>query len=517
MESKRRPPRLVHGRPAGTVASRSGFGDGAVGGDAAEPVSPAGLLFRQRRFDCYIVAELGIGVPIDVDAIKSGLVSTLVRHPRFSSVQVDDDDSGEKLKWVRTKVVIDDHVIVPDIRAESGGDGGGIGGIGGSASSADKVVEDYVSYLSTVPMDASRPLWELHVLNLRTFEAAAVAVFRIHHSLGDGLSLISLLLACTRRTADPTSLPTLPEPRLPLPPPPRPNALLDGILFMWALMVLTWNTAVDLFVLLASSAWLKDTPTPLKGGAGTELRRKRFVHGTLRLDDVKEIKNSMNCTINDVLVGVTSAALSCYLNRRYGEADEGTESKKELPANIRLRSAMLFNVRPQLGIQALAEMMDGKNCGVAWGNLLSYIILPFPVVMYNDPLDYIRAGKAIADRKKNSLQAILTYRVAHFSVRKFGIKVGVAMIRRLVSNTTLSYSNIVGPVDEISFYGHPIVYIAPSVYGHPHALTLHYQSYMNEMRVVLGVDESTIPDSHQLLADIVESVKLIKEALPKRL
>lgn len=42
------------------------------------------------------------------------------------------------------------------------------------------------------------------------------------------------------------------------------------------------------------------------------------------------------------------------------------------------------------------------------------------------------------------------------------------MIRRLVSNTTLSYSNIVGPVDEISFYGHPIVYIAPSVYGHPH-------------------------------------------------
>lgn len=71
--------------------------------------------------------------------------------------------------------------------------------------------------------------------------------------------------------------------------------------------------------------------------------------------------------------------------------------------------------------------MDGKNCGVAWGNLLSYIILPFPVVMYNDPLDYIRAGKAIADRKKNSLQAILTYRVAHFSVRKFGIKVRLKM------------------------------------------------------------------------------------------
>ncbi|KAG6505928.1 wax ester synthase/diacylglycerol acyltransferase 11-like [Zingiber officinale] len=514
MEStKRRPPPLTHSRSIGTVVGRSGFGDGAVGGDAAEPVSPAGLLFRHRRFDCYIVAALGIGVPIDVDSVKSGLVSTLVRHPRFSSVLVADDDSGEKLKWVRTKVVIDDHVVVPDLGADSSGEG-----IGGSASSADEVVEDYVSYLSAAPpMDASRPLWELHVLNLRTSEAAAVAVFRIHHSLGDGLSLISLLLACTRRTADPTSLPTLPQQRLPLPPPPRSNALLTGILFLWALIVLTWNTAADLFDLLASSAWLKDTPTPLKGGAGTELRRKRFVHRTLRLDDVKEIKDSMNCTINDVLVGVTSASISRYLNRRYGEADEGNDSKKELPANIRLRSAMLFNVRPQLGIQALAEMMDGKNCGVAWGNLLSYIILPFPVIMYNDPLDYVRAGKAIAERKKNSLQAILTYRCAHFCVRKFGIKPGVAMIRGLVCNTTLSYSNIVGPVDEVSFYGHPIVYIAPSVYGHPHALTLHYQSYVNEMRVVLGVDESTIPDSHQLLADIVESIKLIKEALPKKL
>lgn len=32
----------------------------------------------------------------------------------------------------------------------------------------------------------------------------------------------------------------------------------------------------------------------------------------------------------------------------------------------------------------------------------------------------------------------------------------------------MSFSNVVGPVDEISFYGHPMAYLAPSVYGHPH-------------------------------------------------
>lgn len=35
-------------------------------------------------------------------------------------------------------------------------------------------------------------------------------------------------------------------------------------------------------------------------------------------------------------------------------------------------------------------------------------------------------------------------------------------------NTTLVFSNVPGPMEEISFYGHPIAYIAPGVYGQPH-------------------------------------------------
>lgn len=32
----------------------------------------------------------------------------------------------------------------------------------------------------------------------------------------------------------------------------------------------------------------------------------------------------------------------------------------------------------------------------------------------------------------------------------------------------MAFSSMVGPLEEISFYGHPLAYIAPSVYGHPH-------------------------------------------------
>lgn len=44
------------------------------------------------------------------------------------------------------------------------------------------------------------------------------------------------------------------------------------------------------------------------------------------------------------------------------------------------------------------------------------------------------------------------------------------------------------------------------------ALTVHYQSYMNKMEIVLAVDESLIPDPHRLLDDLAESLQLIKDA-----
>ncbi|KAK8949360.1 O-acyltransferase WSD1 [Platanthera zijinensis] len=41
------------------------------------------------------------------------------------------------------------------------------------------------------------------------------------------------------------------------------------------------------------------------------------------------------------------------------------------------------------------------------------------------------------------------------------------MCHRIISNTTLSFSNVVGPTEEVSLFGSPLIYIAPSVYGHP--------------------------------------------------
>lgn len=207
----------------------------------------------------------------------------------------DEASKRAKPRWVRTTVNLDNHLIFPELDPTA------------TSASPDQVIEDYMSTLSTQPMDHSRPLWELHVLGFPTAEAAATVALRMHHSLGDGVSLLSLLIACTRRADDPDAIPALPSsaagrrrregPLHALPPRP-PLAAGALALAAWALsyLVLAWHTVVDVvcFTLTAASL-MGDARTVLKGDEGAEFRPRRFVNRTISLDDVKNIKNAVGC------------------------------------------------------------------------------------------------------------------------------------------------------------------------------------------------------------------------------
>ncbi|CAN6312706.1 unnamed protein product [Urochloa humidicola] len=463
-----------------------------------EPLSPMARMFQ----DLYIVAVVGLGTAIDCDLVRAGLEVTFVRHPRFCSVRV--LDGPEPPRWVHTAVNLDDHIIVPDLdRAAISAD-------------PDMALEDYVASLSTLPMDQSRPLWELHVLDFPTSEAASAAVFRIHHALGDGASLISLLLTCTRNATDPEAPPAMPsaqDARRRARPVygvlPRP-AWSAGILALAAWIVscalLAWHSAVDgaRFVAMALGL-VRDPPTVFTGVKGVEFRGKRFVMRSFSLGDVKLVKQALGCTINDVLVGVTTAALSRYYFRKLGDHDSNKGTF--------LRSFLVVNLRPTPGIQELAKMMEsGKHNDLKWGNRLGYIMLPFEIAMHDDPLDYVRSAKKTIDRKKHSLEAIITHAITVMVTKLFGTEVSGTIFHRTVSSTTVQFSNMIGPTEPIEFHGHPVAYIAPSIFGHPSALTIHWQSYTDTIRAILAVDDAQFPDSHKLLDDFAKSLELVRDA-----
>ncbi|XP_010519416.1 PREDICTED: O-acyltransferase WSD1-like [Tarenaya hassleriana] len=478
-----------------------------------QPLSPAARLFHSPEFNCYIISVIGCKTKIDTDVITQGLKETLIRHPRFSSKLVIDGDKRQNQRWVRTKVNVEDHVVVPDMVASRR-----------MTENPDEFLENYVSNLTSTPLDVSRPLWELHVLDIKTSDAENVAVLKVHHSIGDGMSLMSLVLACTRKTSNPMEIPSLPVKN-------RSKSRLTGlrsqsrfwwlVLALWSSVLLVFNTFCDAFEFVATTLFLKDTETPIKGKRGglMEEKPRRFVHRTMSFDDIKLIKNTMNMTVNDVLLGITLAGLSRYLNRKYGDTEEKQEAKERnqdnLPKRIRLRAAVLVNLRPDAGIQALADMMSkGSKC--KWGNWIGYVVIPFSIATRDDPLEHLRRAKDTIDRKKHSLEAFLTFSVGKFILETFGVKAAADIIGRAVSNTTMSFSNMMGPVEEISFYGHPITYLAPSAYGHPHALTMHFQSYMNKMTMSLTVDSTVITDPHRLCDDLEESLRTIKSAVQER-
>ncbi|KAI3416771.1 Diacylglycerol O-acyltransferase, partial [Psidium guajava] len=474
--------------------------------EEGEPLSPSAQMFHEPNFNVYIIVIMGCKTPVDLPVIKSNLVHTLLRHPRFSSVQVEDEKEKGKFRWVPTKVDLEKHIIVPEI--EPGMD------------SPDQFVEDYVSNLSKTTISRTQPLWDIHILNVKTSDAEAVGVFRIHHSLGDGTSLLSLLLACTRQISDPEALPTIPVKKSKGKKDRRDYGRIWGWLvgICWFL-ALMWNTAVAIIMFTATLLFLKDSESPIKGPPGVELMPRRFVYRTVSLEDIKMVKNALNATVNDVALGVTQAGLSRYLNWRYAETKKrhgATEFRNNLPKNIRLRSTLLINLRPSVGgIQALAAMME-KDTEVKWGNRIGYVLLPITIALRSNPLDYVREAKATVDRRKHSLEAVFTNSIAEVVLKLFGIKAASALSHRVITRTTMCFTNLVGPLEEIGFCGHPLAYLAPGCYGQPHGLMVNFQSYVNKMTFVVSADEGTIPDPHRLCDDIVKALELAKDAVLER-
>lgn len=148
-----------------------------------EPLTPAGRLFLQPQTNVVIHCITRGKTPFDLDTLKSALKSSLmVQHPRFCSLLVCDGNGSEY--WRRTQVDIDQHVIVINKRLDKSGNFiEDSHGIEVEEEDDEAAVNQYVADLSvSSPLSMEKPLWELHVLT-----AHKCLLFRIHHSLGDGI------------------------------------------------------------------------------------------------------------------------------------------------------------------------------------------------------------------------------------------------------------------------------------------------------------------------------------------
>ncbi|KAI4305166.1 hypothetical protein L6164_028552 [Bauhinia variegata] len=161
----------------------------------AEPLSPMAQNFSSSALRVYILGVSEFDVPIDDLQIVSLLRDLfLPANPRFSSMIVARDKDGGK-RWSKVEVKLEEHIFIPKFPE------------GLSLDSYDKYFGKYLSRIAMQESPPNKPSWEVHIIKDRTSNASGGSiVFRVHHSIADGFSIMGLLPSSLRR-ADNPSLP----------------------------------------------------------------------------------------------------------------------------------------------------------------------------------------------------------------------------------------------------------------------------------------------------------------------
>jgi WS/DGAT/MGAT family acyltransferase len=204
--------------------------------------------------------------------------------------------------------------------------------IGLPAPGSDRELRELTAHLMSVPLDLTRPLWEVWVIEGLAGGRFAVLT-KVHHSVIDGQSGVDLLQVLLTPTPD-DDVPAA-QPWTPRPAPGRLELLGHEVarrVGLWA--DLATGIAAALRAPRAFLGSARETlgsiwdfgrtaipgapPTPLNGPIGA---RRRVEWMTTDLVEVKAVKDALGGTVNDVVLATVSGALHRYLTRRDMDVD----------------------------------------------------------------------------------------------------------------------------------------------------------------------------------------------------
>jgi diacylglycerol O-acyltransferase / wax synthase len=345
------------------------------------------------------------------------------------------------------------------------------------------------SVLST-PLGRERPLWELWIAD-RLDDGRIGVVGKAHHCMVDGIAAVEL--ATVLLDPEPDCPPDPPDDWRPAKSPGQARRVLDGLV----------DTARDQLALAGSVAGLVGSPRRLASGAqraGGALLNSLVpaspldvLNGPISpyrmlatlgrpMDELRAIKRSYGCTINDVVL-----AASCGGVRRH------LERTGERPT--RFKAMVPVSVRDEEGAEEL-------------GNRISFIFLELP---FDEPnaeqrLRYI--SQATTRAKTSGVPAgattVLDLAAAAPSVLQRALSRLVASPRTF----NVVVSNIPGPQVPMWMLGcrlheaYPIVPLAER-----HALSIGFTSVDDGAFFGVYADRDAAPDAERLADDIGEELR----------
>jgi WS/DGAT/MGAT family acyltransferase len=363
---------------------------------------------------------------------------------------------------------------------------------------------DLVGEVLSPPLDRSRPLWQLILVEGLKDNRFAI-VYKTHHALADGFSAVDI----GKLLFDPEANPIPSRDEAPWDPqqPPSHGALLARAFSgVWATVrrLTRWlgraarqpgrarKRAADGIAGLweVTMALFKPAPkVPLNVDIGPA---RSFAWAEFPLADFKRIKNALDVTVNDVILAATAGALRRWLHDREVPTD-GVELKALVPVSVRT-------------IDEEGEL----------GNRLTAMRGPLPVGIA-DPVERVRAVHAGMDDLKSSKQPLGAEAIWGLNdwFRDFAPPVLLRPTAAINFSTrlfNLLVTNFPGP--QIPFYvlGREVTGVFPVGFlARRHALAVAIVSYNGKVGFGILADKAAMPDVERLsvyLGDAVDELRV---------
>ncbi len=378
---------------------------------------------------------------LGLDDLRHRVQDRLLRYDRFRQKVVQDAMGAS---WVEDgSFDIERHVVAETLAVPAG-------------VAPLEALKARVGELAATPLDPDHPLWELRLVEHLESGRSAI-ITRIHHCIGDGIALISVMLSITDGG---------------LPPPPRAprdaaedseadwfaEALLKPVAELTIKAIGLYGDGMGKSIeflsqqvahpaqplaggvevarvgyqVLSDAAALAlmpdDSPTRLKGKATPG---KKVAWGEpMPLDEVKAVARAYGASINDILLTCVAGAIGDYL-RGHGDDPTGHEIRAMVPVNLR--------------------PMDQ-----AWklGNRFGLVPLVLPVGIAN-PVERLGAVRARMNELKGGYQPVMAF--ALLALAGLMVKpMQDALLNLFAKKATAVMTNVPGPREALKFCGRTV-------------------------------------------------------------
>ncbi len=415
--------------------------------------------------------------PVDVELLRARFQERLLdRHPIMRQRIVPSRLPGLMPLWVDDPD-FDLDVHISEHRLPAPGD--------------QATLQEWCSEERTIPLDRTRPLWHVSVLQGYRGDGGAIHV-RIHHSIGDGLAMMALLLTVVDEF-DPMTVSV------------QDRSIAD-------LVSNAFGTGTQLF---AKGAHLALHPGELKDVArdGAEMAewagrllapqmvQRTVLQGTpdgtkrmawdpdgFDLAEVKRIARANDATVNDVVLTVMSGALHRYLADRDAMVDD---IAMMIPVNLR---------RP------------GRPLPRNLGNRIGLLPLKLPVAS-DDPRERLAILHDRMQELKDSPAPVVS-RMLIVTTTMFTpvVERGIHRLNQLRSTGVLT--NVPGPQLPLHIGGSQL--LGTIGWGGMTAhlnLSAAFVSVNGQIFPGLVTDAAITPDPEQVLAHVASEFELVVEEL----